>query len=383
MDHAFPVNKGSRLKYCLRCLQPGTLFVDGVCPACEFKFASTKQNWRARKDILKKVVDSRKSVGHNSGHDSILGVSGGKDSTRLALFARDALGLNPLLVAVTYPPEQMTNTGARNLDNLIQLGFDVYQISPSPITWKSLMKASFVESANWAKSTELALFSGVPQIAIENGIELILWGENPGLQLGALETLGRQGWDGNSLRHMNTLNGMDKKWLLSQGVDQSRIGPYLYPSPSEFVSYNLQVVFLGWAMGNWGLLENGLSAGLVGLQSRSDSPLNTSDLVNLTSLDEDWVILNQMIKYYKYGFGRATDYVNEWIRTGRISRSEGIPIVEKYDGVCANHYIESFSEFIGISVNDFWGIVKKHTNTSYFDMSGSDRPKPLFKVGQS
>ena len=375
------------MKYCLRCLQPdsrpGTLFVDGVCPACEFKFTSTKQNWRTRKHILKNVVDSRKSVGHNSGHDSILGVSGGKDSTRLALFARDALGLNPLLVAVTYPPEQMTNTGARNLDNLIQLGFDVYQISPSPITWKSLMKASFVESANWAKSTELALFSGVPQIAIENGIELILWGENPGLQLGALETLGREGWDGNSLRHMNTLNGMDKKWLLSQGVDQSRIGPYLYPSPSEFVSYNLQVVFLGWAMGNWGLLENGLSACLAGLQGRSDSPLNTSDLVNLTSLDEDWVILNQMIKYYKYGFGRATDYVNEWIRTGRILRSEGIPIVEKYDGVCANYYIESFSEFIGISVNDFWGIVKKHTNTSYFDVSGSDRPKPLFKVGQS
>ena len=375
------------MKYCQKCLQPdsrpGTRFSNGVCPACDFKFTSTRQNWKTRKRILKDVLDARKSVGHGSGHDSILGVSGGKDSTRLALFARDALGLNPLLVAVTYPPEQMTVTGARNLDNLIRLGFDVYQTSPSPITWKSLMKASFIQSANWAKSTELALFSGVPQIAIENGIELILWGENPGLQLGALETLGREGWDGNSLRNMNTLNGMDQEWLLNQGVNRSRIGPYLYPSPSEFESHNLQVVFLGWAMGNWGLLENGLAAGLAGLQSRNDSPLNTSDLVNFTSLDEDWVILNQMIKYYKYGFGRATDYVNEWIRVGRITRSEGIPIVEKYDGACANHYIESFSDFIGITVHDFWDIVRKHTNTSYFEMRGSNRPRPLFKVGQS
>lgn len=373
------------MKYCSQCLQPdsrpGSTFVDGVCPACEFQFTSSKWDWRNRKRILREIVAHRKSVNHVSGHDSILGVSGGKDSTRLALFARDALGLNPLLVAVTYPPEQMTVIGSRNLDNLIRLGFDVYQTSPSPTTWKTLMKASFLETANWAKSTELALFSGVPQIAIENGIELILWGENPGLQLGALETLGKEGWDGNSLRNMNTLSGMNQDWLQRQKIDMSKIGPYLYPSPNEFKFHKLQIVFLGWAMRNWGLFENGLSAGLAGLQSRRDSPLNTSDLLNLTSLDEDWVVLNQMIKYYKYGFGRATDYVNEWIRTGRITRSEGILLVEKYDGACANNYIESFSEFIGISIVEFWQTVKKFTNTDYFDLSGSGRPRPLFKVG--
>jgi N-acetyl sugar amidotransferase len=374
------------MKYCLKCVQPdsrpGTEFVNGVCPACEFRITSTKWDWQNRKRILKQVVHSRKAIGHISGHDSILGVSGGKDSTRLALFARDFLGLNPLLVAVTYPPEQMTITGAKNLDNLSRLGFDVYQTSPSPITWKSLMRAAFLESANWAKSTELALFSGVPQIAIENGIELILWGENPALQLGALETLGKEGWDGNSLRNMNTLTGMNKEWLLNQEIDPSRIGPYLYPSQFEFEKHNLQIVFLGWAMGNWGLLENGLVASLAGLQNRSDSPSNTSDLINLTSLDEDWVILNQMIKYYKFGFGRATDYVNEWIRTGRVTRSEGIPLVQKYDGVCADRYIASFSEFIGITTEDFWLTVRKFTNSKLFDLSVAGRPRPLFEVGQ-
>ena len=89
-------------------------------------------------------------------------------------------------------------------------------------------------------------------------------------------------------------------------------------------------------MGNWGLLENGLSACLAGLQGRSDSPLNTSDLVNLTSLDEDWVILNQMIKYYKYGFGRVTDYANEQIRHGKMTREVGISLVEKYDDACSD-----------------------------------------------
>ena len=40
------------------------------------------------------------------------------------------------------------------------------------------------------------------------------------------------------------------------------------------------------------------------LEIRDDGPENTGDLYGTTSLDEDWVTLNQMIKYYKYGFGR-------------------------------------------------------------------------------
>ena len=35
----------------------------------------------------------------------------------------------------------------------------------------------------------------------------------------------------------------------------------------------------------------------------------------MSALDEDWVTLNQMIKYYKYGFGRVSDSVNEQIRS--------------------------------------------------------------------
>ena len=42
---------------------------------------------------------------------------------------------------------------------------------------------------------------------------LILWGENPSLQLGDLKTLGRTGYDGNNLRFMNTLSG-GFDWML-------------------------------------------------------------------------------------------------------------------------------------------------------------------------
>jgi N-acetyl sugar amidotransferase len=317
----------------------------------------------------------------NGPYDCILGVSGGKDSTRLAIWARDYLGLKPLLVTVTYPPEQMTKRGASNLNNLSELGFDIYSTSPAPIVWKNLMRRSFLESANWAKSTELALFSGVPQVAIEMGIKLILWGENPALQLGAMETIGKVGWDGNQLRKMNTLSGMSKEWLTAAGFTEGNLLPYRYPTEEAFETNNLQIVFLGWAMRTWGLLENGIIASLNGLEARTDSALVSSDLIGLTSVDEDWVILNQMIKYYKFGFGRATDYVNEWIRRGRITRAEAIAIVEKYDGACSDENISSFCDFISISKYQFWDVVNTYVNKNLFTVAPGNRPIKTFRVG--
>lgn len=374
------------MKYCCSCLQPdtrpGTIFVDDICPACRFSFGSQVWDWDSRVSILKNVTHNfaKESSGP---YDCILGVSGGKDSTRLAIWARDFLGLNPLLVSVNYPPEQLTKRGANNLNNLSELGFDIYSTSPAPIVWKNLMRKSFLESANWAKTTELALFSGVPQIAIEMGIKLILWGENPALQLGAMETIGKSGWDGNQLRNMNTLSGMSKEWLTAAGFTEGNLLPYRYPSEDAFVLNNLQIVFLGWAMRTWGLLENGITASLIGLEARTESALKTSDLIGLTSVDEDWVILNQMIKYYKFGFGRATDYVNEWIRKGRITREEAIEIVEKYDGACSDENISSFCDFISISIDEFWEVVNFNTNKDLFKITPGIRPTKTFRVGMN
>ena len=53
-----------------------------------------------------------------------------------------------------------------------------------------------------------------------------------------------------------------------------------------------------------------------------------------------------MIKYYKFGFGRVTDYLNFEIRAGNIKREEAIKVVKKYDGSCSDKYISSLIEQI-------------------------------------
>ena len=67
-------------------------------------------------------------------------------------------------------------------------------------------------------------------------------------------------------------------------------------------------------MGRLSIVNNGVYSTLDGLKIRTDTLKNTSDLHGVFSLDEDWITFNQMIKYFKHGFGRVSDYVNEEIR---------------------------------------------------------------------
>lgn len=373
------------MKYCRTCLQadtrPNTVFTaDGLCPACDYFGRTQDVDWQERYETL---VDLLEQYRRREGRpfDCLIGVSGGKDSTRQALWARDKLGLKPLLVCLSYPPEQVTQRGVDNISNLIELGFDTVISSLAPQTWRKIVREGFLRFTNWAKATEQALITSVPQIAIRYKIPLILWGENPGLQLGDLKTIGRTGYDGNNLRYMNTVAGGGLKWMLEAGFHERELNRFLYPSPEEFDAEGIQIVYLGWFWRDWSLVNNGAYSCANGLDIREDRVENTGDLWGVASLDEDWVTLNQMIKYYKFGFGRVSDYANEEIRLGRLTRAEGISLVERYDDSCADSYIQSFCDYIEISVDQFWAQVRANVNRDLFDVESDGTIRRRFTVG--
>lgn len=373
------------MKYCKLCLQPDTRpnsrFNDeGICPACHYFELAKHVDWQERHEIMQDLL-TRFPKRRGQHFDCIIGVSGGKDSTRQALYVRDKLGLNPLLACLSYPPEQVTTRGTHNISNLIELGFDVIFSTTAPQTWRSLMRESFRRFTNWARSTELALFATVPQLAIRYNIPLILWGENPGLQVGDLKTLGRNGYDGNNLRYMNTLSGGAMNWMLESGHELKDLHPFVYPTTEEFDAAGLQIVYLGWFMGDWSEVNNAMYSTVNGLEIRDDTVENTGDYYGITALDEDWVTLNQMIKYYKFGFGRVSDYVNEDLRAGRITRQQGIELIERYDDACSDDYIASFCDYIDISVDDFWLQVHSALNRDLFAIEPGGRIVRKFKVG--
>jgi len=373
------------MKYCKKCLQidtrPGIKFDEkGICPACNYFESLKTVDWDERRKELDDIVSFGK-VNSHSGYDCIIGVSGGKDSTRQAFFVKNVLKMNPLLVSLGYPPEQITQRGVDNVSNMIDHGFDCITINPSPQLWKKLMRKGFFEYTNWAKSTELALFSSVPRLAIAYQIPLVWWGENAALQLGDLNVMGKSGSDGNNLRKMNTLAGGDITWLLNNEIKKQNIIQYNYPSEKSIEDSNLRITFLGYFWEDWSLIDNGNFSALRGLDIRSESPKDIGDHLGITALDEDWVGLNQMIKYLKFGFGRISDYVNEDIRLGRMTREEGILLNKKYDGACSPKYIKSFCDYIDISEKQFWEKVDQSVNKDLFERDGENKWVPKFEVG--
>lgn len=373
------------MKYCKTCLQPDTrpntyFSDDGICAPCTYLNSLKEVDWQERIDILKDIFARRRRRAGQL-HDCIIGISGGKDSTRQALWLRDVYKVNPLLVCLSYPPEQVTERGVDNLSNLINLGFDVVISSPAPGTWRNLKHDGFDEFTNSFRSTELALFSCVPQIALKYEIDLIIWGENPALVAGDMKTLGQTGYDGNNLRYLNTLSS-GKDWMYARGYSESQLIAYTYPDVEEFLSADLKIIYLGWFLGDWSLINNGMYACTYGLKIRSNDHCFTGDLFGVTALDEDFTPVNQMIKYYKYGFGRSTDYVNEQIRLGRLSRENAISLVQKYDHQCSTKYIADYCDYLGIgSIDYFWQKVRASVNLQLFNVEPDGKITPRFIVG--
>ena len=378
------------MRYCTECLQPdtrpNTIFnQEGICPACEFSKKNSDNPWKKQRwDLSVRAFKNyiQRHLVDQEGYNCCLGVSGGKDSTRQALFARDILGLKPKLVCLSFPPELMTVTGANNLGNLSNLGFQVEMVSAGPKDWRRLMKQALYKFGNPLVPTELALYSSVPKQAIQEGLRLILWGENPALQLGDLNTLGSNPFDGNNIRNTNTVKQSSDRWIEEIEPSIESLYPYYYPSTQEYEYHGLQTVYMGPAMHDWSLLNNSIHAAINGIEVRREKAINIGDLYGVSALDQHITPFNQVIKYLKFGFGKMSDYANEEIRLGRMKRDDAIKLVERYDGKCSKGYFKRFAKYLEIDYNDFWDILDQYVNKKLFKRKSVDEYEKLFTVGE-
>ena len=63
-------------------------------------------------------------------------------------------------------------------------------------------------------------------------------------------------YDGNNLR-----NDPERGWTAMDGgrrIHEQELLAYRYPDPEEFDAAGLQIVYLGWFLGDWSLVNNGM-----------------------------------------------------------------------------------------------------------------------------
>ncbi len=351
------------MKICKRCVNPETrpgmnLDSEGICPVCRFFEQERRKevDWKAREKELQEIIEWGKANTRSS-YDCIVTVSGGKDSMRQAFYARDELGLNVLLVSSVYPPEQLAERGAANLSNLVAHGFDTVTTSLNPIQWKKIMLQAFYKYANWCKSTEMALYAIPIHVAIAYKVPLVFLGENPLYTIGESEG-GCEGGDASRMKYSNTLGGGVPTDLMADDTTLKDVHLYTYPSDIEMENGNLRIVYLGYYIRDWSGHKNAELAIKNGLVVRNEPPEETGDLWGFSGLDEDFRLMNQMIKQVKLGFGHVSEQVCEAITHGEMTREEGIELLKKYDGKCHPRYINAFCDYLGITQEKFWEVVE-------------------------
>jgi N-acetyl sugar amidotransferase len=347
------------MRICKQCIQPDTrpniYFNDeGICGACLWEEEIKSIDWNSRRKELQGIADWAKN-NTKSNYDCVIGVSGGKDSTFQAITARDELGLRCLLV--NGEPEGITNIGRYNIENLKKLGFDVISLRPNPKITKKLVKYDFYKHGNPFKATEFSLWASAYIIADNFDIPLIIQGENAALTLGVSKGDLSKNYNALEANKQNTQALGWKEYLDVDDVEEKDLFMFHYDN-ENLKKKEIKGIWLQYFVKEWSANHNAEFAKKYGLKFRPKDfdPATIGTYVPYAQLDVDLIHVAQLLKYIKFGFGQCMDYACYDFREGKITRNEAIDLVEKYDGKCAEEYIQKFCDWIEIPLDEFWKI---------------------------
>ena len=358
------------IRYCTGCLYPETkpdLSFDGggVCSACRSYEKRTEVDWPARKHEFLEITERYRSK-DGGNYDCIVPVSGGKDSTYQVIRLL-GLGLNPL--CVTASTDSLSDIGRRNIESLKQLGVDHIEVAVNPVVRRRLNKMALTQIGDISWPEHLTIFTIPVRMAVQLGVRLIVWGENPQNEYGGPaaaatdNTLSRR-W----LEEFGGLLGLRVTDLIGQaGVEKRHLIQYSYPTDDDLRRTGATGVFLGHYF-PWDGFTNAIMAQAYGFETFAH--VVEGSLASYENLDNYQTGIHDYFKFIKYGFGRATDIANNHIRRGRLARSDAIGMVKKCDGIYPHTYLgrplrEILAE-IDMTVEEFDQVCDRFTNKRLF-----------------
>lgn len=333
---------------------------EGVCNACEWKEIKENEiNWDERQKELEKLCDS---IRGKYKYDCIVPVSGGKDSTYVAHKMKHECNLNILTITITPPLE--TNLIQENLKNFLEYGYDNIKITPNPVITQKINKIGFIEQGRPLLSWTTCLNTAMLQIATSMNIPLIMFGEEGESEYGG----------STKLRYTPFYDISDSIELYTYGNDPSQYAQefsekellmWTYPKKEILEKNPIKVA-------HWSYFENwdsyphyAFARDHYDMQIKKERSVGTYS--NFAQLDTPLYDLHTYMMYLKFGFGRCLQDVCIDIRGGRLSRSEGVKIIKKYDGEFAKDYVPLYLDYYQMSENEFNEVLDKHVNKKIFE----------------
>ncbi len=351
------------MRYCQRCLYPEnhplniTFDEDGICSGCRVHEEKDRLDWRERDDKLGKILESfRNQSGRN--YDCVIPVSGARDSYFIVHTVKNVYGLKPLLV--TYNKQFNTELGVRNLAYLRTLfGCDIMTMTVSPEIVKKVTRVGLqvVGSMYWHCLAGQTVFP--VQIAVRFKIPLIVWGAHQGCdQVGMFSHLDEAEMS-RKYRKEHDLMGYEAEDMIavSKGLLREKdMGPFIYPHNKEIEKVGARGIYLSNYI-RWDskkqheemIVHYGYESHD---QTRTFDRYNDVDCYNYSDVHDH-------VKFLKRGYGKVMDHACREIRLRRLTREEGIALVEHYQPREPQH-LKQFLNWIGITKRGFDYLVDQH-----------------------
>ena len=329
---------------------------DGVCDAC--LYAEMKENeidWDKRENELVELLDKFRS--NDGNYDVIVPSSGGKDSGYVAHILKEKYGMSPL--TVTWAPHSYTDIGWKNLQNFINKGFDNILVTPNGRVHRLLTKLAFLNLGHPFQPFIVGQRNVAPKIALQYGVKLIFYGENVAEYGNNIKDNFRPQMDRILYTNVDIRNddlylgGVTIKQLKGKyDISYTDLIPYASVPEEEIDKSEIEFHYMSYYK-KWIPQENYYYA-VENTGFKSNTERTQGSYTKYSSIDDKIDPFHYYMTLIKFGIGRATYDAAQEVRSGHITRDEGVALVRRYDSEFPSKHFKAFLEYIDISEEKFW-----------------------------
>ena len=324
---------------------------DGVCSAClvaEKKSQNT--DWLERDKELAELCDRfRRTDGY---YDCVVPGSGGKDSIFVAHELKHKYGMHPL--TVTWAPHMFTPWGRQNHEKWIHSGQDNILVTPNGKVHRLLTRLAVDVLFHPFQPFILGQKSVGPRIAAAMNIPLVFYGEHEAEYGSQKEqannpTLEMKYFSSDQFQDLYISGVHIGELLENYRIDKSEL--MLYTPLTEQVTANVEVHYFGYYR-KWH--PQGAYYYAVEHAGFEASPERTAGTYSkYSSIDDKIDDLHYYTTGIKFGRGRATEDAAQEIRSGEITREEGVALVKKYDLEYPKRFEKELFEYLSVNPDQF------------------------------
>jgi len=353
------------MKQCTRCVIPEThetIVFDhhGVCNVClQHDYKQEKIDWTAKKAELDQLIEAHRG---KALYDCIVPFSGGKDSTFTLLYLVAEYKIKPLVVSFDHGFYRPTTQHNRER-TIKSLGVDFLSFRPNWQVVRKLMLESLKRKGDFCWHCHTGVFAYPMQTAVRYKVPLIIWGE-PSAEYTSYYSY-EEPEEVDERRFNRFVNlGITAEDMVGMvdGVTLNDLEPFRYPALKDLRAIRYRSICLGSYI-PWDVRAQ-VDRIKRELAWQGDAVEGVPAQYDYEKIECAMQGVRDYIKYIKRGYTRPTHLASIDIRNGRLTRRQGLEMIEQHEGKRPPS-LDLFLQFVGLTEEQFMEIALAHGVSPY------------------